>query len=1454
MSSSLPGFASLALAFGSLVSAGGARAAMVDPALDDMGREWCYLAKSTTVIGVPYMPDAVQVTFDGAIFTTQAELCFFYGAPLQPVMARQKTFLNGWIPIVGYDWQAGPIHYELEMFGAVLDGESASNTVQFARVRLTNTSTSAAPAILASAMRHSGQDCRYYEAAFPANATYAMTNGGVFRDSALIYTFPAGAEQQALPGLPYAQPFSGANAGVTARSEVGLARYQPVLAPGQSQDFVFKMPRVPVPSASAALLQKIQSADYSYYRAKTVAFWMDLFNAGAQFNIPEPRVNAAWRAGLVHLMLATRDRGGQQFQTSGLPYPNFFMIDFVDMRLAYDVTGHPDFSEQSFPQIFQRQLANGLFCDTSLSGGRELWSSHGHMVYSLSHHYLMTRDTNYVQGILPQFRAAMNWMTQARTNDATGLMPAAWPYDAEMIQGHYTSHNLWSLLGARTAIQMAQQTGLAADQNAWQQLHDAYFTSFTNALTASVGTNGYVPTGLYPFQAGPSVGFPWYNTDQDWENMLLVYPTELLQRSDWRVPATLQAIRRDRYHEGIMSYRNGMHEHQYVTGNLIEQYIQTGNPRQALVDYYHLLLHCGSTSEGFENMVEPWKDRLLTATIPPPHAWAAAKMAQITRNMLLTEYGGRAGLDAGQRDLYLFPVISPAWAVPGQELSLSNAPTEMGKVWARMQFTTTGAQVTISNQFHHPPRNLVVRVPWFVQLNAFSSDASSAVRDADGVRLTPDATTLTLNWQTLPNIHDRTWQDLLLAYRGEVSFWDGPRSNAPAPPVASLSADEDQHPPAVLSFTNVLDAFRHEYALRFTNYLAQGGQPTVIAAPAIQMAETGTVFQYGFDFSSGSVAANGGSVADDGGKAHNGAVLGGDGGTYSADLPPANQLQLATGVGSLDLSTGSITTDPTGAQSGAGVVNWTSILANGGLTLETWIKGGGNGGIILTVAGEYLLSATAGGVKFANGFAEASQFAQAAFSRTSWHHVAGVLANPALSGSSLVADLELYVDGQWAATYTGASFSSDLQRGATVGNHPLLNTLNISSPFTGTVYEPRVSFGALSPAQFTIKLPAVVTITQQPTNVTVYAGSSASFAVAATVSGAPAGGLRYQWQQNQANILNATNSSYSTPPLALGDSSQFRCLVSTADGLASAMSDTVQATVVPPPQAALQWAFTQTSGPVTVPIADVSGSGHGASNLLYTGAPSYSADMPPNTQFCAGTGSVDFTGVNAALATANSFHVASGQGIVSAAQVYAAGGLTMEVWVKNPSGSGGGPYFALNLGGMYCLGVNAAGNVGFFAGDNSADNSWTTAPVPGQWMHLAVVLSQPSSDAKSYGNVSAYLNGVLIQAASHNFTFFLTRAVSAGNHQYDNWGNYEGLVYEPRIALGALTPNQFTFRAVPPTLSVGRAPGDGLVFTWSSGTLEAADAVIGPWMAVPGATSPCTNDLSAPARFFRLRQ
>ena len=46
--------------------------------------------------------------------TRSAELCFFYDTSDQPLLARGKTFLEGWIPIVHYALQEGGINYDIE--------------------------------------------------------------------------------------------------------------------------------------------------------------------------------------------------------------------------------------------------------------------------------------------------------------------------------------------------------------------------------------------------------------------------------------------------------------------------------------------------------------------------------------------------------------------------------------------------------------------------------------------------------------------------------------------------------------------------------------------------------------------------------------------------------------------------------------------------------------------------------------------------------------------------------------------------------------------------------------------------------------------------------------------------------------------------------------------------------------------------------------------------------------------------------------------------------------------------------------------------------------------------------------------------------------------------------------------------------------------------------------------
>lgn len=47
--------------------------------------------------------------------------------------------------------------------------------------------------------------------------------------------------------------------------------------------------------------------------------------------------------------------------------------------------------------------------------------------------------------------------------------------------------------------------------------------------------------------------------------------------------------------------------------------------------------------------------------------------------------------------------------------------------------------------------------------------------------------------------------------------------------------------------------------------------------------------------------------------------------------------------------------------------------------------------------------------------------------------------------------------------------------------------------------------------------------------------------------------------------------------------------------------------------------------------------------------------------------------------------------------------------------------------------------------------------------------------------------------------------------------------------------------------------GSNLVIAWSSGNLESADVITGPWTAVPNATSPATVPTTGAKKFYRLK-
>jgi hypothetical protein len=69
---------------------------------------------------------------------------------------------------------------------------------------------------------------------------------------------------------------------------------------------------------------------------------------------------------------------------------------------------------------------------------------------------------------------------------------------------------------------------------------------------------------------------------------------------------------------------------------------------------------------------------------------------------------------------------------------------------------------------------------------------------------------------------------------------------------------------------------------------------------------------------------------------------------------------------------------------------------------------------------------------------------------------------------------------------------------------------------------------------------------------------------------------------------------------------------------------------------------------------------------------------------------------------------------------------------------------------------------------------------------------------------------------------------------------------------GAISAEASATPCTTPVLSM-QTSGNSLVLNWSSGTLQSATNVLGPWYDIGSAASPYTNPLVGPQQFFRLR-
>jgi hypothetical protein len=758
--------ASMATLFLLCAWAAAANSQMLPPSIDDPGEPFSYFSRPTGEIGVMGAEAATEITPEGYLRTGFGELMFFEGAELTPTSVRINTLEQGRLPIVHYAFVDAGIRYRFTMFAAPL-GTDSTVPVNFVRIAIENGTARPARAVIAAGVRYDAArsvsarhgdnrfdrpasgafagDYRQLGEDFSADWVYGFGPNRFLRAGEALYFFAPGAQLSLTPREFYNYPPEQGprKLSILPDTPVGIARYSLLLAPGEQRTLDFKMPVVP--PSDPSVIAAIDRSDFDEALGRVRATWTQLLDAGMRIALPEAKPVEVFDASLVYDLIAIDRIGPDTIQTvNKLHYHSFYLRDTADIVHMYDVTGHADVARAVLDFYAKSQRADGNFLSQE-----QQYDGWGEALWAYGQHYRFTRDASFAEQVLPKIDRAVDWLVAARARDPLHIMPASDVQDNEMIPGHLTGYNFLALSGLRVCIEMAEATlhrDLAAK---WRAEYTRYRSRFLSVLDrATRTTGGYIPPAL----DGRSGGY-------DWGNLLAVVPEPTLDPGDPRVTATLRATRA-KYQEGIMTYADGRYLHHYLTIKNTLTEVVRGDQRDALGEFYALLLHTSAANAGFEFAIRPWGNRDFADNLAP-HGWFAAEYRTLLRNMLVREQGAR---------LHLLSVLSPEWLGAGKTVSVRNAPTAFGTFGFTLeQPSATEALLQLNAQFRTAPERIAVHLPWYMRLESARVDGKP-VAAAHGVLLLPaTAKQLRLLWARRDGTPDLSFANAVADYQAEYA-------------------------------------------------------------------------------------------------------------------------------------------------------------------------------------------------------------------------------------------------------------------------------------------------------------------------------------------------------------------------------------------------------------------------------------------------------------------------------------------------------------------------------------------------------------------------------------------------------------------------------------------------------------------------------------------------------------
>ena len=477
------------------------------------------------------------------------------------------------------------------------------------------------------------------------------------------------------------------------------------LKKGEVKELIVKLPS---PAVAPAAASKIVDLDFSSARESVISYWQNWINQGAYFEVPEPEVNALFKASLWHALILPRHKTDENgILRMDLPYANTAygqenagwpvnQAVYVDYMI-YGLRGYEKVAGNELASIFHsQQQADGRIA------GFANWGVYSPaQLYTIAQNYLLSQNAVEFKKLLPAAMKTLDWcLGQVRkanlADRKTGLILAPlndltntereWAFtQAYFVAGlelfgralaQYGDHRAESVLDM--ASQMKRKVTRAFARSSVEspivQLEDGTWINY-------VPTDAMTPRRMME---------QWYPTDVDCGPLHLSRLGVFAPHS-WLTTAMLND------HEDNLFLQNlgAANEPVYVQqGNT---YLLRDDPKSAIRSFYSLMA-CGFSHGQLTSLEHRWAWDQYYGPPSTDGAWF-----ELYRKMLLNEIG--------KDTLIIGQAIPRKWLENGKRIVVKKAPTYFGPLSFTMESQAAKNEIkAVVDLFDRRlPQELIVR-------------------------------------------------------------------------------------------------------------------------------------------------------------------------------------------------------------------------------------------------------------------------------------------------------------------------------------------------------------------------------------------------------------------------------------------------------------------------------------------------------------------------------------------------------------------------------------------------------------------------------------------------------------------------------------------------------------------------------------------------------------------------